>query len=87
MRNAVTFDANAEGDNVIKYWLYWGSASQTYNGSSSPIDLGTSTSYTFVTNQADEALIYFALAAENSEGLSAFSAEATKRATKTAMFR
>jgi len=80
MEASLTWNANAAGDNVTNYNLYWGYASGLYDGANSPIDVGNVTAYSFDEITPVGLTVYFSLSAENSAGESAFSAEVSKAA-------
>lgn len=70
----LAWDANPGGDNVTRYWVYWGDASgPPYNGWNSPIDVGTNTIYRM--QLPLRTWSYFALTAENAQGVSDYSSE------------
>ena len=70
----LVWNANAGGDAVTGYKLYWGTTPSNFNGASSPISVGNFTSYTF-SDSAGLAVscrrIFFAVTAVNATGESA----------------
>jgi hypothetical protein len=66
------WDANAGGDNVTNYNLYYGNAPGTYNGTGSPVNVGNVTAFSIA---RPPSLTYYAVTAVNANGESGKSNE------------
>jgi len=73
----LTWDPNPPAENVTAYFVYYGNASGIYNGGRSPINVGLATSYLYLPIDMS-GTVFFAVVAQNAQGLSAFSNEVSE---------